>query len=233
MNDGEETRRENQQSQGHADTALPTTPAPNPKQPHGEDIHGGANGEPQDSKKWFRNADWWMVIVTAAGFFVGFITLVVFYSQFKEMKTQTGILNDQATQAAKDSSESSRKVERQLKIAKQQADAADNNVKVIQWQFRQDQRAWVGPEQVVHSKLSEGKPSFGVILRNTGKTPALEFKDGIMVMPFKKGQQFKPFYYEGAHECATEREPHSVRVKIKSKWTGTSISSLFPQQIHT
>jgi hypothetical protein len=125
-----------------------------------------------ESKKWFRKPDWWMLFVTI-------ITLIVFYRQFGEMQTQTGILNAQAKQAATDSIEAARKVEAQLSIAQKQveamqkqATAAQDSVKAVQRQMRQDQRAWIvfTPGPVVVEDNSPFLQSFKFV--NTGKTPA-------------------------------------------------------------
>jgi hypothetical protein len=86
--------------------------------------------------KWFHNPDWWMVIHTVFLFIVGVITLEVFNGQFKEMQTQTGILSNQAKQAAADAVESTKNVGLQLAIARQQAKAAQDSVGAISNQAR-------------------------------------------------------------------------------------------------
>jgi hypothetical protein len=115
--------------------------------------------------RWFTKPDWWMVILTTATFFVGIITLIVFYGQFGEMKTQTRVLTDQAKQAATDSIEAAKRVERQLATAKQQADAARDSVTAIHEEMREDQRAWVG--RAIFNLT-------GSSITNFGKTPALD-----------------------------------------------------------
>jgi ATPase subunit of ABC transporter with duplicated ATPase domains len=176
MGDREETDRQNQERQNNAATPLPAAvaqPAPDPKQPHGEDVHNGPEQNPEETMKWFSNPDWWMVALTALLFVVGAVTLKVFYGQFTEMQTQTGILNAQAKQAAKDSVEAATKVEKQLSISDKQAGATEESVKTIQQQMRLEQRGWVGEISVSLDNVEIGKPLYAhVILNNSGKTVA-------------------------------------------------------------
>lgn len=90
-----------------------------------------------------------MVWLTVLMFVVGLGTAIIFYRQFGQMKGQASILNDQAKQAAADSIEAGKRVEQQLHLAAQQVQAAQNSVKAIQQQMRQDQRAV--SEQLVRS----------------------------------------------------------------------------------
>jgi hypothetical protein len=116
--------------------------------------------------------------------------------------------------------------------AKSAAATAAAALKGSQDSFALDQRAWVGPERVVHSKISDRHPSFGMVLRNTGKTPAIDFKSGIMVSLFQKGQ-FKVAYPESTHECTTKRQPLSARYKSNAERFSISSATVFPQQEFT
>lgn len=168
MGDREETDGQNQQRQNDAGEPLApavAAPAPNPNQPHGEDVHDGSGQNPQKPMNWFRNPDWWMVILTAFLFVVGVVTLIVFYRQFGEMQKQTTILNTQAQQAATDSIEAAKKVERQLTISDKQAKSARDQVEVISKQMRLEQRAWIGVG-VLDLK--------GLVYKNFGKGTALK-----------------------------------------------------------
>jgi hypothetical protein len=98
--------------------------------------------------------------------------------------------------------------------------------------FRIDERAWMGPETVKHSKLSDDNVSIGMVLQNTGKTPALDYRDGILVLPFGKDQPFRPIYPTGSKECATEHEPLSARTGDEIHIV-RSVSTVFPQQRKT
>lgn len=171
MNDGEETDRQNRERQYNAGEPLPPAVArlaSNPEQPHGNAIQRQANAEPEPADPWFRNPDWHMVWITILLFAVGAYTAWVFHRQFKEMQTQTGILNTQAQQAAADSIESGKKVERQLAIAKQQADAAQQTAK----NFRVEQRAWIGVKSVDLK---------GIVFSNFGRLPALNISNSVTI----------------------------------------------------
>ena len=129
MGNREDTGPNNQERQRDRRTPLapaPAQPAPNPDQPHGNNIHGDPDPDPQQPIKWFQSPDWYMVILTALLFAVGVATVVIFHKQFTEMTKQTRLLNTQAQQAATDSVEAARKVERQLAIAQSQAKAAND-----------------------------------------------------------------------------------------------------------
>jgi len=102
-----------------------------------------------------------MVILTVFLFIVGAITLVVFNGQFKEMQTQTGILSNQAKQAAADAVESAKNVESQLGIARQQAKAAQDSVgavsnqaRIAQRQLELSQRPWIKIKNSIASPLT-------------------------------------------------------------------------------
>jgi hypothetical protein len=137
-----------EQQKGKQDPTTPLIPTrtnsgPNPENPHGQGIHNRSNSDPEEPEKWFHNPDWHMVWLTTALFAIGIFTARVFHKQFKEMKAQTEILNEQAKQAAADSIEAGRRIERQMDLAGKQVAAAQDGVKAIQRQMRQDQRAWL------------------------------------------------------------------------------------------
>jgi hypothetical protein len=139
-----------------------------------------------ETEKWGHNPDTWMVILTALLMFIGVGTAWIFYGQFREMKTQTGIINDQAKQAAADTIEASKRADKQLELIGKQASAAQDSVGAIQRQMRQDQRPWLGlqmdwppiksPSGEVIGKLvrvTENQPlTVPMQLTTTGKTVA-------------------------------------------------------------
>jgi len=178
MGDRENTDPRNHEPQQNARAPLPAVvapTAPNPEQPHGENVHNGSETNPEPSEKWFKTPDWWMVILTAFILVATIITAKIFHNQFKEMRNQTGLLNDGAKQAAADSVEAVKRVEKQLTIAKQESDAARDSVKAIQRQSRQDQRAWLEIVPQGTTNISIGKPvgyTFQIV--NKGKTPATD-----------------------------------------------------------
>lgn len=184
MDDRETAHGENLQRQTTANQPLPTDGAqstPSPDQPHsaavdrtaGASVAKAASAEPPEPDAWFRNPDWYMVILTVLMFVVGIVTAVFFYKQLREMSRQTGIISSQAKQAADDSVESARRVERQLALSERQARAAQDNVEAIRKQMRQDQRAWIEMEQTEPLVFVENKPfTFNLHLANIGKTAA-------------------------------------------------------------
>lgn len=204
MGDREETRGQNQQR--HNNAGEPLAPAiaalaPNPNQPHGEDVHRKSDGQPQNGDKWFLDPDWWMVIVTAAGFFIGFVTLLVFYSQFREMKAQTTILNTQAKQAAADAIESAKKVEQQLAIADKQARAAQGSVEAIKKQMIAAERPWLEVLDIRHSDPDAVLPpsKYWLIVTNTGRSPALAATHQFTTGVFKTFPKNPPYRQSPLH----------------------------------
>jgi hypothetical protein len=186
MGDRENTGQQQQQSQTQASTPLPpatTPPAPNPDQPHANGLQYHPDANPDNSHPWFKNPDWHMVWITVLLFAVGVYTALVFHRQFKEMQKQTKILNDQAQQAATDSIDSAKRVEKQLGISDKQAKAARQNVAAIQQQMREDQRAWLKLEMISsdYSNVVGAIPSAMMRVTNVGKTAALKVRIGILI----------------------------------------------------
>src|ERR1700675_1195218 len=122
---------------------------------------------------WRDTPDWWTVILTAAmvvlttlTFIVAVGTLIIFYGQFREMQTQTTILNCQARQAASDSKEAQKNFERQLQEAKAQTGAVLRVMRI-------DQRPWLSVTPAPPSQKLNGIPdeiNADVVLANLGKT---------------------------------------------------------------
>lgn len=129
-----------------------------------------------------------ILLATWAGVTAAAMTGVFIYSQFRVMTDQTNILSTQTIGAIADSIESGRRVEKQLSIAQQQATAAQDSVKGIKRQLRQDQEAmivderpWIGVIQVqtiggIDSDTNFEVQEVNVVLRNSGKTPAVRVK---------------------------------------------------------
>ncbi len=178
----------NTAGKSHESQADPTSPfaaavarpGSNPENPHSEEVHQKAHSDPKEPDKWFHNPDWYMVFLTLLLFGVGIYTAWVFHGQFKEMQTQTGILNTQAAQASADSSEAGKRVEKQLDLAQKQVRAAQDSVKAIQRQMRQDQRAWIS--YTVETLGPSGVPAVGqpflirFTFKNVGKSVATNVK---------------------------------------------------------
>jgi hypothetical protein len=120
------------------------------------------------------------LILALAGFIVAIVTGIVFWLQFREMSRQTSILSTQAEQASKDSIESGRRVEEQLRIAADQARAAHDSVQAIQQQidiskkvFEASERPYLGVEQITYTKDEPSKAIHATaFLKNFGVNPA-------------------------------------------------------------
>ncbi len=190
MNDKKHPHHHEHHTRQHKHEELPAAgnySEPEPHEPQPPEIHNDSQQTPEKSEqKWFRNPDWYMVAVTVLILVVGAWTAVIFHGQWTEMANQTKLLNEQAKQAALDSIEAAKKVERQLDITERQANAAQASVKAIQRQMRLDQRPWLKFEiggQVINDKnpndiiksvtFAEGQvPRVPVRLVNVGKTAA-------------------------------------------------------------
>lgn len=176
MPDDRNTAGKNQESQANTSPPLHPTDAqsaPNPNEPHADNVQNQTRNNPQISEKWFRNPDWHMVWLTGALFGVGVVTLYFFYGQFGEMQKQTGILSEQAEDASADARMASRHARQQLRAAQAQVEA-------IQRQMRQDQRAWIS--STTETAGVPGIPAIGqpflirTAFKNIGKSAALHLR---------------------------------------------------------
>jgi hypothetical protein len=62
--------------------------------------------------------------------------------------------------------------------------------------FRDDQRAWVGPISITAPEVKAGSPipTIGIVIKNSGKTPALRFASNITMRVFRKNEPFRPIF---------------------------------------
>jgi hypothetical protein len=175
--------------------------------------------------KWFHNPDWWMVILTVFLFVVGAITLVVFYGQFKEMQTQTGILSDQANRAAADAVESGKKVESQLAIARQQAKATQDSVlaisgqaRIAEQQLELSERPWVKIKNNIASPLTfdVGGRASGIpvamakiedTIENVGQSVAVDVLSWEDVIPIDPDHSLRTARARQKQWCDANRHP--------------------------
>lgn len=123
------------------------------------------------------------IILSVAGIGIGIHEA---NAQAKEMSAQTGILNQQASQAATAYDQAAKRAEQQLGLAQKQVSAAQDSVKAIQRQMMQDQRPWVSLDLDWPSlKSPSGEPIAKVVqvtenqplsapmrISNSGKTAA-------------------------------------------------------------
>ena len=116
------------------------------------------------------------------------------------MSKQTRLLSDQAQQAARDSIESAKRVERQLQIAAQQAQASVTAAQAQQRQLEITDRAWIQVEVAPNTDLpanslvggpltfdddGTGHLSRTIILHNIGHSVAtdVQIRDATVVQP--------------------------------------------------
>jgi hypothetical protein len=170
------------------DSSAPSTiPTSRPNEPSRREIAGETNDQEKRSK-WGNGPDTWMVILTAILMSVGIVTAWIFFQQFREMSKQTALLNAQARQAIIDATEASKRVDRQLAITREQADAAQQSVKAIQGQMRQDQRAWIEVHYGTPNIVSDQQGSIPIVFKNVGKTPARSIEEFVclQILPINK-----------------------------------------------
>ena len=85
----------------------------------------------------------WGIGIAIFTILIGVGTAIVFWGQFRETWAQTDILAISGRQARRDSAESSINTAKQIAIAQQQANAAQESVKAIRRQFAFAQRPWI------------------------------------------------------------------------------------------
>lgn len=125
------------------------------------------------SKRTYRIAILGFVTAVAAAVFVAV--------QVKVMSYQTQIMGSQSESAAAGAAIDEMNTRKQLSVAQQQAMAAQDSVKAIQRQMRQDQRAWMNIS-IGNVTAIEGQSLHApVVINNTGKTAAKRFTVDIIV----------------------------------------------------
>jgi len=147
------------------------------------------------------------------------ITAALFYVQLNEMTKQTQIFASQTESAVASATQGERDTRTQLRIAQQQATAAQDSVKAIQRQMRQDQRAWIKP--------TPGSVDFDIgkeltapfTWANIGKTPGIEVY-GEVALDYLDKSESPQFFREGTHVREHPR-------------TGIPAGSFFPTETAT
>ncbi len=128
----QETTNGNEENSGAPTSIEPVHPEPDKK---------GATAQTGNSKNPMTRFERVTIALAVIGTLLAIGTAVVFYDQFGEMAAQTDALNIAARQARRDSAISDTKTQMQLKLATEQTKAAQDSVKAIQRQMREDQRA--------------------------------------------------------------------------------------------
>jgi hypothetical protein len=170
------------QNQGNTDETI-TQPTPqkliNPiEAPEKRQETAQSNTEKnplRDRPKW---TDVAIVILTAGICYFAYV-------QSREM-VNTGIQTDKIIAAD----------ERLATAMENSVKEASNSLKATIDQSHLDQRAWVGPIEAtpVQDLKVGGRPIFGVVVTNSGKTPALNLQHMLRTDVYKKGATFRPTY---------------------------------------
>ena len=159
----------------------PTAGAP-PIPPSGEGGNTGPrdNSPDQNPQKWWQNHKDWSHIFQAVGVALGVGVAWIYWSQLQEMSDQTRHLSEQANRSVIENRGNAATTKQQLTLLQQQARAAQDGVKAIQEQVRQDQRAWMHFTQtsITISRDAQGRVDVQtpVGMYATGKTPATKIR---------------------------------------------------------
>ncbi len=141
--------------------------------------------------------------VTRLAAFGAILAAVFVYFQFKGLVDQNRILSAQAQSAAAGATLNELNVREQLKLLREQVEAAQNSVKAVQSQMRQDQRAWVTIEVKLPEKIISGQPLSGkATIKNTGKTDARRIVAEFVAKTVENGKQ-PSFTYPAPHSRTT------------------------------
>jgi len=204
----------------------------------------------------------WSIRFARWSFFVATVTLAaiivtagVFWEQFKEMSSQTNILAISARQSRRDSAASSVNAAKQIKIAEQQAAAAQDSVKAIQEQAtiarqlaKEDRRPWVGASDFECANCAtipkETNPNdfrtpvtveeitwgdMSIVLENFGRTPAIDMNFSSFFGIVRTKSQPIPDYDSILAELTPKTIPDQLakQVEIVKTFTGL-ISTVLP-----
>jgi hypothetical protein len=158
MNDKNDASTKPDNTQNHPSTASPISPN-NPAILGTTETDPPTKGETETERllEGTRTIEWLQFVVNALLAVIGVIALYIYGGQLKVMKGQLGEIIKQypeihtqaeaattaVKQAAADSIDNATRVERQLRITQQQANAAQKSVEAIQSQTITQERPWI------------------------------------------------------------------------------------------
>jgi hypothetical protein len=187
----------------------------------------------EELEERIRRGERWLIYLTAAIAFFGLCSVIVAILQWRvmsgqlaEMKSSSADTKDLA-QAAKDQAGSTRIL---AEAAIKQATAADNiasaakrSVEVTQDNIILDQRARVGASGTIYRNFSAGSQgTFGFVVVNSGRTPALGVQSSTATRAFPRGSKFSPIYAEPLSKQESKGVFHpGVPFEITTKSPGT------------
>jgi hypothetical protein len=181
--------------------------------------------------------------IAIAAFAAAFLAALFVYFQVKVMSYQTQIMNAQSESAAGGAAIDEWNTQKQLKIAQQQAEAAQDSVTVIRQQMRTDERPWLEfKEGSGNINFTVGQAiSLPIQFSNIGRTPALHIRafTCVQIMPVGHDPEFTEWNRSssiviGLDERIPKRyETGKAASKVPSKvtppcnWVETAI--IYPQ----
>jgi hypothetical protein len=157
--------------------------------------------EPTNFEKKTVRIGYWGLVIAFSSLLAASVAAWVVYGQLREMAGQTDLMDIAARQARRDSAEAGVAAARQLRIAQQQADAAQQQVAAVTRQMRVDQRPWIKfelggpqnpaqPSQHAMPTFFVGQPAtVPVNVTNTGKTTAEGIRGSLLVQIVPDGEQ--------------------------------------------
>ena len=143
-----------------------------------------ADIEKSDVVAAIKQVEWPMIILTAIIALATAANVIVYWCESESAGKQTQKLIDaaniQACAAARFAASASginQHTDDAVGQFRRLADDTEKNIKNAQATFRDEQRAWVGADNVTNIVIKENEiPSFSVQIKNTGKTPALHLR---------------------------------------------------------
>jgi len=162
---------------------------------------------------------YWIAIF---GFLAAFAAAVFVGTQVFEMTRQTIIMASQSESAAAGAAIGELNTRRQLDIAQQQAKAAQDSVKAIQRQMRQDQRPWIkitlgesdASDKVTWLTQVGGPLNIPIRFINTGKTAAKRIVAIVFVEVIPKANELKlPVFLPPWGHPVSQREQRKMELR--------------------
>jgi hypothetical protein len=160
-----------------------------------------------------RIAEWWLIGIQVCVLITGIVVCIIYgkqltimrkqfdvmQGQLNEMKSGSADTHELAIQAKNQADRTKDVADRALiqanatnalaKEAKRSADLSERTSHL-------DERAWVGPNAVSPFEIKAGEyfPSITVNVKNSGKTPAINFISLTAYRAFERGQKFRAIY---------------------------------------
>jgi hypothetical protein len=146
-----------------------------------------------------QNSNLWMIILTGIIAFATVVNVGVFYLASEDSSKQTSRLINEANKIAGSMQETVTQAKNGIGVSIRQNEAT---LRTATEKSRLEQRAWVGPIQLIAPEyLAENKKVYvkdgdvvkaGVIIGNSGKTPARKLHVNVQMIILKAGEKLVP-----------------------------------------